>query len=120
MATPKFYLDSHLSKTICKQLRRKGVDIVHCAEIGMKDAPDNEHLGYATQLGRILVTCDKGINFQLHLAWQAEGKEHAGIVYFRMEDQCKSISIVVNELLFLHEAAVYETDLHNDIWWVQT
>ena len=45
--------------------------------------------------------------------------EHAGIVYFRMKDQCQSISIVVRELLFLHEAADYETDLYNQVWRAQ-
>ena len=40
-------------------------------------------------------------------------------MYFRMKDQCQSISIVVNELLFLYQAADYETDLYNQIWRAQ-
>lgn len=31
-----------------------------------------------------------------------------------------SASILINEIVFLHEAADYPTDLYNDIWWVRT
>ncbi|KAB2863297.1 MAG: hypothetical protein F9K46_06035 [Anaerolineae bacterium] len=116
MSAQKFYLDSHIDKEVAVQLRKKGVDVIHCAEVGMKDAKDPEHLTYATQIGYIMVTCDKGIRYQLHDQWQAEGKKHAGIIYFRGKDQCKSVSIIVNELLFLYEAANYEVDLYNQFW----
>jgi hypothetical protein len=36
-----------------------------------------------------------------------------------MKDQCQSISMIVNEILFLHEAADYEADLFNKIWRAQ-
>ncbi len=51
MSAPKFYLDSHIDKEVAIQLRNSGVDVVHCAEVGMKDAKDPEHLTYATQIG---------------------------------------------------------------------
>ncbi|GIK64935.1 MAG: hypothetical protein BroJett018_27290 [Chloroflexota bacterium] len=120
MATPKFYLDSHITTEIVSQLRDKGVDIIHCSEDGMEDASDEEHLAYCTRIGRVMVTCDKGCFFQLHLAWQTDGKEHGGIVYFRMEDQCKSVSFVIRELLLLHEAADYPNDLYNEVWWAKS
>ncbi|MBZ0318981.1 MAG: DUF5615 family PIN-like protein [Anaerolineae bacterium] len=120
MATPKFYLDSHITTEIVSQLRDKGVDIIHCSEDGMENASDEEHLAHCTRIGRVMVTCDKGYFFQLHLAWQADGKEHGGIVYFRMEDQCKSVSFVIRELLLLHEAADYPNDLYNEVWWAKS
>ncbi|MEO8394342.1 MAG: DUF5615 family PIN-like protein, partial [Chloroflexota bacterium] len=40
------------------QLRKKGVDILHCGEVGMSDADDSEHLLYAVQDKRVMVTCD--------------------------------------------------------------
>lgn len=33
-----------------------------------------------------------------------------------MSDQCKLISIIVREILFLHETADYQTDLYNQLW----
>jgi hypothetical protein len=65
-----------------------------------------------------MVTCDEGFE-RYHIQWQQADKAHAGIVYFRMKDQCQSISLVVSEILFLHEAADYHNDLYNQIWRVQ-
>jgi hypothetical protein len=62
-----------------------------------------------------MVSCDDDFE-RFHAYWQETGRQHAGIVYLRMEDQCQSIGIVVKEILFLDEAAVYETDLYNQIW----
>lgn len=116
MASPKFYLDSHIPKEVAIQLRAKNVDAIHCAEIGMEDASDEEHLTYAAENGRIMVTCDPGIEYELHYKWIAAGKRHMGIAFFRGEDQCKSISVVFNELMFLWEAANDASDLYNQFW----
>lgn len=111
----KFYTDVHIAREAVSQLVKKGVDIIHCSDVGMADAEDPDHLLYAAKNGCILVTCDE--DFERHHAeWQKTGREHAGIVYFRMKDQCQSISIVVKEILFLHEAAEYPQDLYNKIW----
>lgn len=116
MANPKFYLDSHIHKTVAMQLRRKGVDVIHCAEVGQENISDLDHLIYATANGRIMVTCDEGVEYQLHYVWQAEGREHGGIVFFDGFDICKSIGSIVKVLLFLFEAADYPDDLYNDFW----
>jgi len=96
----------------------KGVDIIHCGEVGLSDAKDSVHLQFAVDNERIMVSCDDDFE-RLHTQWSQEDKEHAGIVYFRMVDQCQSISIVVREIMFLHEAADYETDLYNQVWRAQ-
>jgi hypothetical protein len=33
-----------------------------------------------------------------------------------MADQCKSIGVIVREILFLHQAAHHPTDLYNQLW----
>lgn len=115
MTLIKFYTDVHIAREAVTQLREKGVDIIHCGEVGLADADDLTHLTHATEESRVMVSCDEGFE-RYHVQWQANGKAHAGIVYFRMKDQCQSISIIVNEILFLHEAADYEADLYNRIW----
>jgi predicted nuclease of predicted toxin-antitoxin system len=114
----KFYTDVHIAREAVDQLRKKGVDIIHCGEVGMSDADDSDHLMYAVKDERVMVTCDADFE-RYHTEWQAAGHAHCGIVYFRMKDQCQSISVVVRELLFLHEAADYQTDLYNQIWRAQ-
>ena len=84
-------------------------------EVEMQDAADVDHLVYATKNERIMVSCDRDFE-DLHWEWQTEGKSHAGIVFFHKFEQCQSISFMVNEILFLTEAADYQTDLHNNIW----
>jgi predicted nuclease of predicted toxin-antitoxin system len=114
-STIKFYTDVHIAREAVRQLRQKGIDIIHCGDANLSDADDLVHLEYATQQRRVMVSCDEGFE-RYHALWQTQGKQHAGIVYFRMQDQCQSISIVVREIIFLHEAADYETDLYNRIW----
>lgn len=115
----KFYTDVHVAKEAVLQLRQKGVDIIHCAEVGLQEASDPDHLVYATAQKRVMISCDDDFE-RLHQVWQVENRPHAGIVYFRMADQCKQIGLVVREIIFLHETADYEADLYNQIWRVRT
>jgi predicted nuclease of predicted toxin-antitoxin system len=113
--TLKFYTDVHISREAVKQLRSKGVDIIHCAEVGMDNAKDPEHWEYVIENERIMVTCDRGFTDR-HFQELAEGRDHAGVVYFRMEDECQSISIVVRTILQIHEAADDPKDMYNQLW----
>jgi len=116
---PRFYADVHVSREAANQLRRKGVDITQGIEVGLADADDTTHLIYATERGLALISCDADF-LVLHQEWQTQNHQHGGIIYFRMPDQCKSISLLVKEILFLHETADYELDLYNQVWRVQS
>lgn len=111
----RFYADVHVSQTAVRQLQKKGVDIIHCGDVGMSDADDPDHLAYAIATGRVMATCDEDF-VGFHADILAAGESHTGIVYFRMKDQCKSVSVVVRELLFLVEASTADTDLVNVLW----
>lgn len=114
----KFFTDVHIAREAAQQLRRRGIDIVHCGDVGMADEEDIDLFKYAIQDGRVMVSCDEDFE-RLHTRWQATSQEHTGILYFRMKDQCQSIGLIVREIIFLHEAADYETDLYNQIWRAQ-
>lgn len=116
---PKFFCDVHIAREAVRQLQNKSVDIIHCGEVGLADADDSELLVYAIDNKRVMVSCDDDFQ-RLHNQYQQTQNEHFGIVYFRMNDQCKSISIIVRELLFLHEAADQQSDLYNQLWRVYT
>jgi hypothetical protein len=115
MTSIRFYTDVHIAREVVRQLQQKGVDIIHCGDVGMSDADDEDHLQYATANGRVMVTCDEDYE-HLSAAWQAAGRAHGGIVYFMTGEKCKSIGLIVREILFLHEASVYEDDLYNRVW----
>ncbi|MBK8025444.1 MAG: DUF5615 family PIN-like protein [Chloroflexi bacterium] len=111
----KFFFDVHLDKSAAYQLAAYGIDVVHCSDIGMDREPDLILLEHATAQERIFVTCD--LDFELyHAEWLEAGKEHAGIVYFFMDERCKSVGRIVEEIRFLVEAADYPTDLYNKVW----
>jgi hypothetical protein len=76
----RFYTDTHIAKAVADQLRARGVDVVRCEEVGRADARDVEHLEYATEQGRVVVTHDDDF-LRLNREWQATGKSHAGIIY---------------------------------------
>lgn len=97
------------------QLVRLGVGIVHGAKLGHATWDDESHLRYATQEGRVLVSCDCDFE-SLHYLYQAHGMEHGGIVYFSMKDKCKDIGLIVNEIQWLHSIADYPEDLYNQFW----
>ena len=111
----KFYTDVHISREAVEQLKAKGVDIIHAAEIGMDEAKDPEHWAYIVEHELVMVTCDRGFISRSY-TWLADGHEHPGVVYFRMEDECQSISVVVNHILFLHEVTDDPKDLYNQVW----
>jgi predicted nuclease of predicted toxin-antitoxin system len=117
--SPRFFFDVHIAIEVVRQLRDKGVDIIHCGDVGLADADDEALLVYAIENERVMVSCDHDFQ-RLHHRWRKAQREHSGIVYFRMTDQCKSISVVVRELLFLHDAADYQTDLYNQLWRVHS
>jgi predicted nuclease of predicted toxin-antitoxin system len=115
MSLIKFYTDVHISREAVRQLQLKGVDIIHCGDVGMSDADDTAHLEYATQNGRVMITCDADFE-QINAAWQAASRPHGGIVYITSGEKCKAIGEIVKEILFLHQASDYETDVYNKVW----
>jgi hypothetical protein len=102
--TLKFYLDTHISKQVALQLRQKGIDVVRCEEAGMAAADDEEHLEYAANEGRVLISADQDFT-RLHHQWIAKERQHRGIFF------CQSylagpqgIGAIVKECLFYYEA----------------
>ncbi|MBL8130402.1 MAG: DUF5615 family PIN-like protein [Anaerolineae bacterium] len=74
----KFYSDVHIARQVSIQLRRRGIDAVHCGEVGMENAPDIEHLQRATSEGRVIITLDQDFA-RLDKQWKDAGKIHGGI-----------------------------------------
>jgi len=117
--TPKFYTDVHIALVVVRQLQMRGVDIVHCSDVGMADVDDETHLNYAAKKERVMVSCDDDF-VNLHWSWLQSAKMHSGIVYFKMRDQCKNVGLIVREINLLHSVADQITDLNNQLWRVES
>lgn len=75
-----FYFDQHVPSAIARGARRLGIDVLTALEDGRSDARDEELLARATQLGRVIVTCDDDF-LVLAEDWLDAGKTFAGVVY---------------------------------------
>jgi predicted nuclease of predicted toxin-antitoxin system len=116
----KLYTDSHIAKAVTTQLRKRGVDIVRCQEVGMADIDDDAiHLEYATNEGRAILTCDQDF-LVLHHHWHSQGKHHAGIIFVPSEYQ-NNVGMMVKELFMLYAlieggAGNLENDVYDKIY----
>ena len=119
----KFFFDTHIAKAAAIQLRKQGIDVMRCEEVGMAEADDEDLLIYATQNERIMVSQDDDFA-TLHAKWQADKRQHAGIMQISKQYQgAAQISHVVRELSFYDEAATvgainYDTEIANQLLYV--
>lgn len=114
----RFYMDTHVPKQVAVQLQLRGIEVVRCQELGLENASDTEHLQYATEQLRTVITYDRDF-LRLDAEWRTAEMFHAGIYYVRPEYQ-GDVGTVVKELVFLAEAitagaATLENDVYNQI-----
>ena len=101
MTEIKFYLDENISPRIASVLRMDGIDVVSVRDLGMLGDVDENHLGRATKMGRVLCTQDRDF-----LALHQVNDAHAGIAF---ADQDKvNFDLWVKYLSALHESRTAE------------
>ncbi len=54
--TISLYMDVHVPQAITDQLRRRGIDVLTASDDETQTLPDDQLLGRATQLNRVLFT----------------------------------------------------------------
>lgn len=54
----RFYLDEHIPSVVAEGLRRRGIDVLTLVEADKLGADDEEHLAFARQQRRTIVTHD--------------------------------------------------------------
>ncbi len=119
----KFYFDVHVPKAVATELRKRGMDVVRCQEIGLHDADDAIHLETATQQGRVVVSFDEDYP-ALHAAWLEAGKKHAGIMRLSPDlQQPYGIGQMVRVLADYHAlisegAGTLEADIENQLLFI--
>lgn len=74
--------DEDVDGRLAPQLRRRGYDVLGCAEAGnaSQKLDDAWQLAFATGEGRAIILHNLNHYAALHRAWAAQGREHAGII----------------------------------------
>jgi len=99
--TIKFYTDSHIAEAVTTQCQRQGVDIIRCQDVGHDDLKDIDHLIYATEQGRTIITGDADF-LRLNDQWLREGRQHAGVIYVQPDNK-DNIGLIVRYIVELHD-----------------
>lgn len=102
-------MDEHVSGAITMGLCARGVDATTASDAGLMGAEDEQHLGFATENDRVVVTNDPDF-----LALNSQGVPHAGIAYFPQEKYRKKPGPVIKRLVSMHEKMEPE-ELHNRV-----
>lgn len=82
MPVLRFVFDQHVSAPALTQLRERGVDIVHVAEVGLSEADDPDILAWATKEERIVVTRNYRDFAPLVEAYGKQGVAFLGVLFY--------------------------------------
>ena len=72
----KFYADEHVPRSVVNGLRLRGIDVITAQDANLLAATDLEHLKFAQQQSRVIITQDQDF-----LRFHARGIDHSGLVY---------------------------------------
>ncbi len=114
----RFYTDEHIHRTVARQLQQRGIDILRCQDAGMLHAQDIDHLIFATEQQRTVVTGDADF-LRLATEYWLAGKHHTGIVRISNE-KLDRLGVIIEYLAFLYDAveggaADLETDVFDNV-----
>jgi predicted nuclease of predicted toxin-antitoxin system len=110
---PRLHLNENLSPRLASELREYGFNVIASQETDMLTASDEEQLAFAAAERRAIVTFNVGDFTILHYEYQAEGKEHWGIILSSPEH----IGVILRRLLHLLNSVSAE-ELRNQIRWL--
>jgi hypothetical protein len=91
-----FHLDEHMDAAIAYGLRSRGINCTTTADAGLLGADDDQHVEFALQEQRVIVTSDADF-----LALANKGLAHAGIAFFQRGS--RSIGHVVRYLCLMSD-----------------
>ena len=78
----RLYIDEDaMDDDLVQALRLRGADVQTALEAGLVGRPDEEHLAYAAEEGRVLYTFNVGDFMHLHGEYMSASRSHAGIVF---------------------------------------
>jgi hypothetical protein len=110
------YLDNNIDLWIASDLRIRGFDAVHSLEIGHDQLTDEQHLRWAADQGRTVLTFDRQDFQDLAVEWFLRGEQHAGIIIAVAPPQLPISAMHRRLLAFLDRVTADE--MRNEIRWL--
>ena len=106
----RFHLDENVEGELVRVLRHRGVDVTTAADAGLLSASDEDHVAYALGEARVIFTHDDDF-----LSLNAQGVEHAGIVYCCI--QMRTVSQIAAHLLLIRDC-MSPDEMHGHVEYV--
>jgi len=104
----RLYFDEDaMDSDLVRALRVRGTEMVTANDVGLIALPDEKHLSWAAENGRVLYSFNVSDFMALHVSYLAAGKDHAGIVL--AQQQRYSVGEQMRRLLRLVEMKSAET-----------
>ena len=98
--TIRLYFDEDsMWHALVTALRARGIDVQTALEAAMIERTDEDHLVYATAVGRVLCSFNVGDFYRLHTHYMAQHKAHTGIILARQQQY--SVGEHMRRLLYL-------------------
>lgn len=76
----KYYLDEDLSPRISEILRKRGIDAVSAQDVGKGHCSDFDHLSYAVEQKRCMVTRNRNDFIKLTVQFFNDNRPHFGLL----------------------------------------
>jgi len=74
------YIDEDITNQLAALIRKRGYEAVSAIDLGKIEVPDHDHLAYATEQRRTLLTYNERDYVELARQWASEGHTHYGIL----------------------------------------
>lgn len=110
------YLDEDVSVAVGPLLAGRGHDVIHAFDLNNRQVPDPDHLLYAANSGRIMVTHNRKDFEELHRVWLAVtswglmDRVHSGILTTWGQISAEVWANLLDEFLLLNDA------IRNQMW----
>ena len=101
----RFVFDQHVNARALAQLRQRGLDVVHVAEVGLASVNDPEVFAWAAHEERIIVTRNYQDFAPLVSTWAARGLAFPGVLFLATSVPQADAGHHVRSLLAWVEAA---------------
>lgn len=112
MAAVSLYFDEMMARPAAEQLVKRGCSVIMAVDVGMTGKTDPEHLQYATEVERVMVTFDRPFASQT-----TANSEHAGLACITGATQ-GDIGGIVRLLLAFTEQYQSE-DVIGKVYWLK-